>query len=387
MNNTSHEHYMQLAIEEAAKGVGGVNPNPLVGAIIVRDGTILARGYHAAYGAPHAERNALAACEVSPEGATIYVTLEPCSHHGKTPPCTDALIASGITTAVVATVDPNPKVAGAGIEALKEAGIEVIEGVLEAACREQNRVFFHYIQTGTPYVVMKYAMTLDGKIATHTGHSQWITGAAARERVQRDRQRYAAIMAGVGTVLADDPLLTCRIKGARTPIRIICDTSLRTPLDSQIVKTAAEVPTLIATCEEDPLKHAGYLEAHCELLVVPKETKGSRIPTQTTMDSGFQTYGNQQGDRLCLSALMTELGSRGIDGILLEGGGTLNWAMLAGGHVNLVQAYIAPKLFGGDEAPSPLRGHGVEQAGEAFSLKNTTIERIGEDFLVEGEVQ
>lgn len=364
MSYEAHEAYMRLALEEAAKGVGRVNPNPLVGAVIVKEGAIIARGYHAAYGLPHAERDALAQCQTSPEGATIYVTLEPCSHHGKTPPCTDAIIESGISKVVMGVGDPNPLIAGAGIRLLKEAGIEVIEGVLEKECLALNRVFFHHIQTGLPYVVMKYAMTLDGKIATKTGHSRWINGEASRHRVHQDRNRYTGIMVGINTVLVDDPLLTCRVEEGRNPIRIICDTRLCTPLDSQIVKTAAEVPTIIATCVSETQRHKPYLDHGCEIVVLPE------------LDG-----------HLDLAALMTELGKKRIDGILLEGGGTLNWSMLVGGHVNLVQAYIAPKLFGGKEALSPLRGLGVEKAGDAFLLKNTTIERIGEDFLIEGEVQ
>ena len=245
----SDEKYMELALSLAERGAGRVSPNPMVGAVIVKNGKIIGEGWHARYGDLHAERNALADCEKrgeNPKGATIYVTLEPCCHHGKTPPCTDALIAAGIARVVIGSEDPNPLVAGKGIRQLREAGIEVSSGVLKEACDRLNRVFFHYITHHTPYVVMKYAITMDGKIAAYTGNSQWITGEAARQNVHRDRNRYTAIMAGIGTVLADDPLLTCRIPEGKNPTRIIADTHLQIPLDAQIVKTAREIPTILA---------------------------------------------------------------------------------------------------------------------------------------------
>ena len=205
------EYYMRRAIALAQKGEGQVSPNPLVGAVIVKDGKIIGEGYHEHYGQPHAERNALANCIQSPEGATIYVTLEPCCHHGKQPPCTDALLAAGIRRVVIGSKDPNPLVHGKGIRILREHGVEVTEQVLQDECDEMNEVFFHYIQTKLPFVILKYAMTLDGKIATYTGASRWVTGEAARAHVHRMRNRYHAIMVGVGTVLADDPMLTCRL--------------------------------------------------------------------------------------------------------------------------------------------------------------------------------
>ena len=222
--------YMQLALALARKGCGWVAPNPMVGAVIVKDGEIIGQGWHEKCGQPHAERNALASCTKSPRGATMYVTLEPCCHTGRQPPCTDAILEAGIRRVVVGSGDPNPLVAGKGIQILRAHGIEVTENVLREECQRLNEVFFHYIRTKRPFVVMKYAMTLDGKIAAYTGASKWITGEKARNHVQEQRHRYSAIMAGVGTVLADDPLLTCRINGGKNPIRIICDTNLRTPL-------------------------------------------------------------------------------------------------------------------------------------------------------------
>lgn len=355
--------YMQLALQLAQKGCGFVSPNPMVGAVIVKNDRIIGSGYHERYGEPHAERNALASCTESPEGATMYVTLEPCCHHGKQPPCVDAIIDAGIHRVVVGSGDPNPLVAGKGIEILRTNGIQVTEHVLEEKCRKLNDVFFHYIQTKQPYVVMKYAMTLDGKIATYTGASKWITGEEARTYVHKQRHRYRAIMVGVGTVLTDNPLLTCRIEGGRNPIRIICDTKLRTPLDSQLVQTAKEVPTILATCCMDTEKHLPYEAAGCRILPVEEE------------------HGH-----LNLSILMQLLGEKGIDSILLEGGATLNWSALKSGIVQKVEAFIALKLFGGATAKTPIAGEGFPSPSEGVILKNQHIRQIGEDILIEGEV-
>lgn len=353
--------YMRQAVALARRGTGWTAPNPLVGAVVVKDGKVIGRGYHARCGGLHAERAALADCTVSPRGATMYVTLEPCCHQGRQPPCTDAILTAGIARVVVGSDDPNPLVAGKGLEILRRGGVEVVSGVLREACDALNPVFFHFIRTKRPYVVMKYAMTMDGKIATRTGASRWITGEAARRRVHRDRHRYTAIMAGVGTVLADDPVLNCRIKGGKNPVRIICDTHLRTPLTSQIVRTAGEIPTILATCAESSL-YGPYLDAHCQVWTLP-----------------------ERDGHVDLDALMDRLGSAGIDSVLLEGGGTLNWAALESGIVQRVQAYVAPKLFGGD-AKSPVEGQGVALPDQAVALKNTRILRVGEDILLESEV-
>ncbi|MEY8356860.1 bifunctional diaminohydroxyphosphoribosylaminopyrimidine deaminase/5-amino-6-(5-phosphoribosylamino)uracil reductase RibD [Lachnospiraceae bacterium 54-53] len=355
--------YMMRALELARKGVGAVSPNPLVGAVIVKDGRVIGEGWHEHFGGPHGERNALAACTESPGGADLYVNLEPCCHYGKTPPCTEAIMESGIRRVVVGTEDPDPRVAGKGIRLLRENGIEVETGVMKQECEELNRVFFHFVKSGTPYVVMKYAMTMDGKIATAAGNSRWITGERAREKVHEDRNRYSAVMAGVGTVLSDDPLLTCRMPGGRNPVRIICDTRLRTPLASMVVRTAGAVPTVIATgCRaEEALRP--YCEAGCRVLPVPAPD-----------------------GKLDLKVLMEKLGETGIDSVLLEGGGTLNWSALKSGIVNRVQAYIAPKLFGGRDALSPVEGEGVEMPGFSFLLAEPVITRIGEDILIESEV-
>lgn len=361
--NMSDTQHMQTALELAKKGCGFTNPNPMVGAVIVKDGQIIGQGYHEKYGEPHAERNALAYCTASAKGATLYVTLEPCCHYGKTPPCTEAIIESGIQKVVIGSKDPNPLVAGKGIALLRKHGIEVLEGVLEPACNRLNEVFFHYIKTKTPYIVMKYAMTMDGKIATYTGKSKWITGEIARQRVHQDRHRYAAIMVGVGTVLKDDPLLTCRMENGKNPIRIICDTNLRTPLHSQIVITAKNIPTIIATACEHTDRHQAYIDAGCSIITVSKSDK-----------------------QIDLNELMRKLGEAKIDSTLLEGGSTLNWSALRSGLVNKVQAYIAPKLFGGMDAKTPVAGVGVENPGNAFMLSNSTVTVLGDDILIESEV-
>lgn len=357
------QDYMVRALGLAEKGIGAVNPNPLVGAVIVKGDQIIGEGWHKQFGGLHAERNALLSCTESPVGATLYVNLEPCCHYGKTPPCTDAILESGIGRVVVGTKDPNPLVAGKGIRLLREKGIQVEEGVERERCVELNRVFFHFTAFQTPYVLMKYAMTMDGKIAARTGNSKWITGEPARAQVHKDRARYTSIMVGSGTVISDDPLLTCRQPGGRNPVRIVCDTRLRTPLDSQIVKTAGQIPVIIATgCQEEGLLKP-YREAGCKVMIVPME-----------------------GGSLDLKELMKMLGKSGIDSILLEGGGTLNWSALNKGIVNRVQAYISPKILGGREAPTPVGGIGAEDPKQSIRLKTPVITRIGEDILLESEV-
>lgn len=356
--------YMLRAIALAKKGVGWTNPNPMVGAVIVKNGRVIGEGYHQRCGELHAERNALAARTESAEGATLYVTLEPCCHYGRTPPCTQAILEHKIARVVIGSRDPNPLVAGKGAQMLREQGVIVEQDVLRAECDAINPVFFHYITTGRPYVVMKYAMTLDGKIATCSGKSKWITGEAAREQVHRDRSRYRGIMAGVGTILADDPMLNCRVEGGRDPVRVICDSHLRTPLTSRIVATAREIPTILATVSADKEAAAPYEAAGCRVWTLP-----------------------ERGGRPDLTELMRRLGAEGIDSVLLEGGGTLNWTALESGIVNRVQAYIAPKLFGGAGAKSPVGGQGVEDPAGAVRLRDISVRRLGGDILLEGEVE
>lgn len=355
--------YMKQALELAKKGWGWTSPNPMVGAVIVKDGRVIGQGWHAAYGDLHAERAALAACAEDPAGATMYVTLEPCCHHGKQPPCTDAILEAGLARVVVGSPDPNPQVSGQGVQILRSAGLEVTEGVLREECDALNDVFFHYITTGKPFVVLKYAMTLDGKLAAYTGVSQWITGEKARAHVQSQRGRYRAIMVGVGTVLGDDPRLTCRAEGGRNPLRVICDTGLRTPLSAVVVQTASFIPTLIATSSEDREAISAY------------EAKGCRVVTFP-----------RRGDYVDLTAVMDYLGKEGVDSVLLEGGSGLHWSALEAGLVNKVQAYIAPKLLGGEEARTPVGGKGFPNPNNVVKVEDITVTQLGPDFLLEGRV-
>ncbi len=369
------EKYMRRAIELAKKGSGHVNPNPLVGAVIVRDGEIIGEGYHECYGQLHAERNAIANAKKrgdSLEGSTIYVTLEPCCHYGKTPPCTEAIIEEKIAKVVVGSDDPNPLVSGKGFQMLREKGIEVIPHFLKEECDAMNHVFFHYIRTGTPYVAMKYAMTMDGKIACYTGDSKWVTGEESRAHVQTLRNHYKGIMAGIGTVLADDPMLNCRIEGGRDPIRIIADSHLRIPMDSQLVRTAGQQPLIVACLPDaDEEKAAQLQEKGVEVL---------RIPGVTTAD-----ITEEQKEVISLPVLMKELGARKIDGILLEGGGQLNESALQAGIVDRIYCYIAPKIFGGAQAKTPVEGQGLTRAADAWQFKRIGMQEFGQDILLEYE--
>lgn len=360
--------FMRQALVLAQKGLGFVSPNPMVGAVIVRDGTVIGEGYHAQYGGLHAERNAFADCDrrgIDCTGASLYVTLEPCCHHGKQPPCTEAILAHGIRRVIIGSRDPNPLVAGKGVQFLREHGIAVTEDVLRAECDRINEIFFHYITCKTPFVTMKYAMTADGKIACFTGKSKWITGESAREDVQVQRLKHSAVMAGIGTVLADDPMLTCRLANGRNPVRILCDSSLRIPLNSKILQTAKDVPTMIAAAQPDPEK-ARILEA-----------AGCRIVTASGTDG-----------KVDLPALMQILGGElQIDSILLEGGAALNWSALQSGIVRKIRAYIAPKIFGGAAAKTPVGGIGVAEPDHAFMLTDSAAEIIGGDFVIESRVK
>ena len=300
----AEEQFMTRAIELAKQGGGWTAPNPLVGAVVVKNGRVIGEGYHRKYGELHAERNALAACTEDPAGATLYVTLEPCCHYGKTPPCTEIIIEKKIAKVVIGSRDPNPKVAGKGARILQEHGIEVVEDYMRETCDALNPVFFHYITTKTPYVVLKFAMTLDGKIATRTGASKWITGEAARNHVHQLRGRYAGILAGIGTVLADDPMLNCRIDGAHQPLRIILDSHLRIPMGSRLVRSAKEYPLLIV----------------CNESTRDREEGTNRIQKLEEAGAKVWTLPEKNGHP-DLNVLMQRLGEEKIDSVLIEGGG------------------------------------------------------------------
>lgn len=362
------EKYMRRAIELAKKGSGHVNPNPLVGAVIVRDGEILGEGYHECYGQLHAERNAIAHAKAAGhdlKGSTIYVTLEPCCHYGKTPPCAKAIIEEGLARVVVGSDDPNPLVSGKGFQMIREAGIEVIPHFLKEECDRMNYVFFHYIRTGKPYVAMKYAMTMDGKIACHTGDSKWVTGEEARNHVQTLRNHYKGIMAGIGTVLADDPMLNCRMEGGRDPVRIIADSHLRIPEESRLVKTAKEQPLIVACLPDADHKKAKRLED---------------LGVQILPVAGEKTSDDRES--ISLSLLMEKLGEQKIDGILLEGGGGLNESALRAGIVDRIYCYLAPKIFGGADARTPVEGKGLEKAADAWQFHRINLQEFGEDILL-----
>ncbi|MGN0151771.1 MAG: bifunctional diaminohydroxyphosphoribosylaminopyrimidine deaminase/5-amino-6-(5-phosphoribosylamino)uracil reductase RibD [Wujia sp.] len=374
------EKYMRLAIELAKKGIGAVNPNPLVGAVIVRDDHIIGQGYHARYGDLHAERAALASLTEAAEGAHMYVTLEPCCHYGKQPPCVEAIVEHKIATVYVGSDDPNEKVAGKGIKYLREHGVEVHTQLLKDECDALNPVFFHYITTGTPYVVLKYAMSMDGKIAAYTGESKWISNELSRQRVQELRNEYSGIMVGIGTVLADDPRLTCRISGGRNPIRIVCDTELRIPVESTLVQTADEIPTIVAMGIEDDGGHNEKYKTDGE----SETEKNRRMEKEKILTEKGVTVLHIPCCEgvLDLRALMRELGSRNIDSILLEGGGTLSYSAVMAGIVNEVQAFVAPKILGGRSAITPVEGQGVETPDLAQMFELQSVEQLGDDLYI-----
>ena len=358
--------YMDIALQLAKKGVGKVNPNPLVGAVIVKDGEIIGQGYHEKYGEGHAEVNAFKNAEGKDvEGATMYVTLEPCSHYGKTPPCADKIIEKKIKRVVIGMVDPNPLVAGNGVRKLQAAGSDVTVGVLEDECKKLNEVFIKYITKKTPFVVLKTAMSLDGKIATASGESKWITGEEARKDVHKLRNRLSAIMVGINTVLIDNPELTCRIPDGINPVRIIVDSNLRVPYDCKILKTAKEFKTIIATTEKAVKDKINEIEALGAIVIETKSKNG----------------------KVDLNDLMIKLGEQKIDSILLEGGATLNYSALESEIVDKVLVYIAPKFIGGAKSKTPVGGNGIDKLKDAFKVKALNMTTIGQDILLEGYVE
>ena len=356
---------MRRAIELAKKGGGYVHPNPLVGCVVVKDGEIIAEGYHEKYGEFHAERNALLRCQSETKGASLYVTLEPCCHYGKTPPCTEIIIEKGIKKVFVGILDPNPLVAGKGVKILQDAGIEVEVGLCADEIRELNKVFLKYITTKRPYVIMKTAMTLDGKIAAFTGDSKWVTNEESRKMVHELRSEMAAVIVGIGTVLADNPMLNVRLEGnPHQPIRIVVDSNLRIPIDSQLVKTAKEYRTIVAT-------------------TVPNNCRDARPCVSTGIELIRCKSNNGHVD---INDLLTKLGSMGIDSLLLEGGGTLNAAFLEAGCVDEVWAFIAPKIIGGEGAKTPVSGKGIAKMSDAIQLQNIDIQNINGDILIKGKI-
>ena len=360
------QSYMQQALQLARQALGRTAPNPAVGAVVVAGDRVVGEGFHPKAGEPHAEIFALRQAGEAARGATIYVTLEPCSHQGRTGPCSDALIAAGIKRVVVGCVDPNPQVAGQGIKRLQSAGIEVVCGICEEECRELIRPFAWHIQKGMPYTIYKAAMTFDGQIATASGDSRWVSGEESRLYVHRLRDRADAIMVGVETLLADDPQLTTRLpEGGRDPLRVIVDSRLRTPSSARVVTLSSRTATLIATTEQAAPERRRALEAAgCEILVLP-----------------------QRDGRVDLMELWRELGRRDLQLLLLEGGRALAGAALRCGLINRLQLFLAPKLVGGSGQSGLFAGAGCELMRDALSLDPPRIERFGEDLLLTAEVK
>ncbi len=363
VNNAGfHRKIMRHTLRLAKKGRGFTAPNPMVGATIVKDGKIIGEGWHEVFGGPHAEINAIRKAGEPVRDATLYVSLEPCSYHGKTPACSPEIIKQGFKKVIVATLDPNPLVAGRGVEMLRNAGIEVETGLLEAEARQLNERFFKFIQTQIPFVAVKTAASLDGKIATSTGDSKWITNEFSRNFVHQLRNDYMAVMVGVNTVLKDNPLLTCRIrqKKPKQPIRIIVDSQLKTPENAPILDTR-EAPTWIATtARSDKQKRAFLKRKGVELILCP-----------------------EKDGHVDLTFLMAEIGKKGIDSILSEGGGTLNFSLFQQKLADKVYAFIAPKIIGGKEAITPVEGAGFKEITQAPELKRISYKRFGDDVLIE----
>ena len=374
-----NEKYMRHAINLAKTAAGHTNPNPMVGAVIVKDGRIIGLGCHERYGELHAERKALQQLTEPADGAEMYVTLEPCCHYGKQPPCTEAVIKSGIKRVIIGSADPNPKVAGKGVRQLRAAGIEVIEDFMREECDSINPVFFHYITRNIPYVALKYAMTADGRIATDAGKSMWITGEEARAHVHTLRNYYSGILAGIGTVLADDPLLTCRMPGGRNPVRIILDSDLRIPMESRLVQTAKETPLIVIRRkkEQPASQKTGAVPVDPERAEMLAERQALlEAAGVTVLAVGEDAYG------LRIPEVLQELGKRKIDGILVEGGSHVNASFVRAGAVQHIYAYVGAKIFGGSQYP-PVRDAGIRQMEDALELTNPKVRIFGSDVLLE----
>lgn len=359
------EYYMRLALELAEKGKGSVSPNPMVGAIIVKNDRVIGEGYHEKYGQAHAEVNAFNSATEDVEDAILYVSLEPCSHQGNTPPCVDLIIKKKIKKVVVGALDPNPLVSGRGIKKMMAAGIEVVTDILSEECQQLNEVFMKFITERIPFVVLKVAMSLDGKIATSSGESKWISGEQSRENVHKERSYLSGIMVGINTVLRDNPRLTARVPGGKNPIRIVLDSQLRIPLDMNILQQQDEAPTIIITTKMASSEKLNALNKKGITTLIVSDRMG----------------------RVDLKEAIKRLGEMTIDSLLLEGGSELNYSSLEAGIVDRIQIYIAPKIIGGSTSPTPVGGKGIERLIEAFPVDNIKISTVGEDILIEGYIK
>lgn len=379
MDDPRDGEWMARALALAASGLGLTSPNPMVGAVLVKDGVVVGEGAHLGAGGPHAEAVALAAAGMRARGAMCYVSLEPCAHHGRTPPCANALAAAGVSRVVAACRDPNPLVDGRGIAHLQAAGVEVRLGVGEAEARALNRAFFGAVTRGRPHVTWKTAMTLDGKIAAWDGTSRWITGEAARLEAHRMRFAADAVLVGVGTVLRDDPALTVRLPGApaKEPLRVVADSRLRTPPDARLIRSGDPERVVVACVEPGPAPAAAALRARgIRVLELPAESPGAPPAGRD---------GPRAGDRVDLWALFGALRALDVTGVLVEGGAELAWSLVERGLVDRVAFFVAPRLLGGRGAPGPLGGPG-RALKDALSLSGLTCRQIGDDFLIEGDI-
>ena len=376
--NAVDEKFMGLALSLAEEARGRTSPNPMVGAVIVRDGQIMGSGYHRKAGTPHAEIHAIADAGARAKGATIYVSLEPCSHYGRTGPCTQAIIEAGLSHVIMAMIDPNPRVSGRGKATLEAHGIRVQTGTLESQARKLNEAYIKYVITGRPFVILKTAMSLDGKIATAAGQSQWITSEDSRRMVHQIRDEVDAILVGIGTVISDDPSLTTRLEvssdpfspkgnsmedGGQDAIRIILDSRARIPLKSRVLNLDSPAPTIVAVTSQAPQERVAKLEQRAEVLIIP-----------------------EQNGRVDLQALMEKLGQMQITSVLLEGGAEVNASALKAGIVDKVMVFIAPKLIGGSGSPGPIGGAGIDDLSESVLLTDISVDRVGEDILVTGMI-
>jgi len=360
------QNWMRRALDLAARARGRTSPNPMVGAVIVKDGQVVGEGFHAYAGSDHAEAEALREAGAAAAEGTLYVSLEPCCHHGRTPPCVERIVRAGIRRVVAACEDPNPSVSGRGIASLREAGVTVDVGLLGEEAARLNEAFFKYIRTGFPFVTLKVAASLDGKIATRTGESRWITGESARRRVHQLRNEVDAVLVGIGTVLRDDPLLTTRLGIAeqRDPIRIIVDNLARLPLRAKVVNRASTAPTILAVSQMAPRTKLEALEREgVQVIVVENSPR-----------------------RVSLERLMEVLGKRGILSVMIEGGAEINASALREGVADKVLVFLAPILIGGKSTPTAVGGDGIESLTQVLRLRNVRIERFDGDILVEAYI-
>ena len=358
------DRFMWMALDLARQGRGRTSPNPMVGAVVVQGSEVVGSGYHQAAGSPHAEIIALEKAGERARGATLYLNLEPCNHQGRTGPCTEAIIRAGISRVVAAMKDPNPIVSGSGFARLAEEGIKVKEGILEDKARHLNEVFIKYITTGLPFIEVKVAMSLDGKIGTITGDSQWITGEKSRQYVHRLRDHNDVIMVGIETVLKDNPRLTTRIEGdgGKDPLRVVVDSTARLPLDAQVIKGGSTAHTILAVTEQaSHEKRKALQDRGVDVIVLPSV-----------------------GGRVDLVALMKKLAERELTSVLVEGGGTLNYSLLEQSLIDKLNIFIAPLVIGGRQSPTAFAGSGIDSLSKAWKVENIEMKQFDQDLLLIG---